>query len=103
MWAALRPKAVAEPHEVGLIDSVQHLGHRALDDLVLQSRNAKRAPPTICFRDVRAAHRFGPILSAVWMLSCRRRRLPSNSRSYSSTVTRSIPGLAARLCRRNAL
>src|SRR3954451_7136690 len=65
MRAALRPKAVAEPHEVGLVDGIQHLGHRTLDDLVLQSRNAKRAPAAICFRDVRAAHRFGPILSAV--------------------------------------
>lgn len=32
---APRPEAVGEPEEVGLVDGAQHLGHRALDDLVL--------------------------------------------------------------------
>lgn len=31
---APRPEAVGEPEEVGLVDGAQHLGHRALDDLV---------------------------------------------------------------------
>ncbi|WP_349770482.1 hypothetical protein [Bradyrhizobium barranii] len=30
-----RPKAVGEPEEVGLVDGAQHLGYRALDNLVL--------------------------------------------------------------------
>lgn len=30
-----RPEAVGEPQEVSLVDGAQHLGHRALDDLVL--------------------------------------------------------------------
>jgi hypothetical protein len=34
--AASRPKAVAEPQEVLLPDRIQHLDHRALNDLVLQ-------------------------------------------------------------------
>ena len=31
-----RPKAIGEPAKVGLVDGTQHLGNRALDDLVLQ-------------------------------------------------------------------
>src|SRR2546430_2649392 len=38
--AAPRPKAVAEPQKVCFPDRVQHLDHRALDDLVLQRRDA---------------------------------------------------------------
>src|SRR4051812_439322 len=40
MRAAPRPEAVAEPQEVGLIDGSQHLGHRPLDNLVLQGGDA---------------------------------------------------------------
>jgi hypothetical protein len=60
-----RPEAVAEPEKVGLVDGVQHLGHRALDDLVLQCRNAERAETAVSFRDVGSAHRLGPVLSAM--------------------------------------
>ena len=65
VWAAPRPEAVTETHEVGLVDGVQYLGHRALDDLVLQSRDAERPATAIAFGDVGAAYRFGPVLPAM--------------------------------------
>ena len=65
MRAPPRPKAVAEPQKIGLVDGVQHLGHRALDDFVFQCRNAERAQTAVSFRDVGSAHRLGPVLSAV--------------------------------------
>src|SRR2546422_1057256 len=34
-----RPKPVGEPQKVDLVDGTQHLGHRALDDLVFQRRD----------------------------------------------------------------
>jgi hypothetical protein len=33
VWASRRPKAVAEPQKIGLVDGVQRLRQRALDDL----------------------------------------------------------------------
>ena len=71
-----RPEAVAEPQKVGLVDGIQHLGHRPLDDFVFQCRNAERAETAVSFRDVGSAHRLGPVLSAV-DLACRRWRLAS--------------------------
>ena len=40
--AAPRPEAIGEAEEVRLVDGVQHLHHRALDDLVLQRGDAER-------------------------------------------------------------
>src|SRR6266496_1598611 len=37
---------VAEPQEVRLVDRVQHLGHRALDNLVLERGNAEGSEAT---------------------------------------------------------
>src|SRR5450759_4224715 len=65
MRASLRPEAVAEPQKVGLVDGIQHFGHRALDDLVFQYRNAERAETAVSFRDVGAAHWLGPVLPTV--------------------------------------
>ena len=65
MWASLRSKTVAEPHKVGLVDGIQNLGHRALDDLVFQCRNAERTQTAVSFRDVGAAHRLRPVLTAM--------------------------------------
>ena len=65
MRAAPRPEAVAEPQEVRLVDRVQHLGHRALDNLVLERGNAEGSEATVAFRDIRAAYRLGPVLAAV--------------------------------------
>src|SRR5712671_1918379 len=52
MLAAPRPEPVREPEEVFLVDRVQHLDHRSLDDLVLQRRDAQRPLPSIRFRNV---------------------------------------------------
>ena len=56
---------MAEPQEIGLVDGVQRLGHRTLDDFIFQGRNAERTQTAVSFRDVGAAHRLGPVLSAV--------------------------------------
>ena len=60
-----RPEAVGKPKEVDLVDGAQHLGDRALDDLVFQRRHAERAPPTIGLRDVDAPDRVGPVASGM--------------------------------------
>jgi hypothetical protein len=60
-----RPEAVAEPEEIDLIDGAQHLGNRALDDLVLQRRHAERTLPAIGFGDVDAPHRLRPVAPGV--------------------------------------
>jgi hypothetical protein len=52
MLAASGSEAVREPEEVFLVDRVQHLDQRALDDLVLQRRDAERAFSTIRLGDV---------------------------------------------------
>jgi hypothetical protein len=48
-------KPVREAEEVRLVDGVQNLHHRALDDLVLQRRDAQRPLPAIGFRNVGAS------------------------------------------------
>ena len=50
--AAPRPEPVREPEEVGLVDRVQHLHHCALDNLVLQRRDAQWAPRSVWLGDV---------------------------------------------------
>jgi hypothetical protein len=65
VWAAPRPEAVTEAQEVGLVDGVQHLGYRALNNLVLKRGDAERPTAAVAFRDVRAAYRLGPILPAM--------------------------------------
>ena len=52
MLAAPRPEPIREPEEIFLVDRVQHLDHRALDDLVLQCGDAQRALPSIRLGDV---------------------------------------------------
>ena len=63
--APSRPEAVAEAQKIGLVDGVQHLGHRPLDNFVLKRGYAERPLATVAFRDIRAAHRLGPVLPAV--------------------------------------
>ena len=46
------PEPVGEAEEVRLVDRIENLYHRALDNLVLQRRNAERALPAVRFRDV---------------------------------------------------
>src|SRR6266849_4837669 len=45
--SASRPDPVREPEEILLVDRVQHLDHRTLDDLVLQRCDAERALPAV--------------------------------------------------------
>ena len=42
MLAAPRPEPVREPEEIFLVDRVQDLDHRSLNDLVLQRGDAQR-------------------------------------------------------------
>ena len=65
MGAPGRAEAVAEPQKVSLVDRVQHLRHRALDDLVFERGQAEGPFASVGFRDVRAEHWFGPVLAAV--------------------------------------
>jgi hypothetical protein len=52
MLATSGPEPVREPEEVDLVDGVQHLDHRALDDLVLQRCDPERPLPPVGFGDV---------------------------------------------------
>ena len=52
MRTASGPEPVREPEEIFLIDRVQHLDHRTLNDLVLQCCDAERALPAVRFWDV---------------------------------------------------
>ena len=52
MLAAPWLEPIREPEEIFLVDRVQHLDHRALDDLVLQCGDAQRALPSIRLGDV---------------------------------------------------
>ena len=51
MLAASGAKSVTEPEEILLVDRVQHLDQRALDNLVLQRGNAERALPPVWLRN----------------------------------------------------
>src|SRR3981189_2808646 len=62
--AAPRPEAVAKPKEVRLVDPIQHLGHRTLDNLVFERGNAERPAAAAPFRDVSAAGRLWAALSS---------------------------------------
>ena len=65
MWVPPRPEAVGEPEEVDFVDGAQRLGHRALDDLILQSWHAERSPSAISFRDVGTPNRLWPVAPGV--------------------------------------
>src|ERR671918_142039 len=53
MRAAPWPKPVGEAEEVLLVDGVQHLDDRPLEDLVLQAGDTERPQPPVRLRDVR--------------------------------------------------
>jgi len=59
--AASRPEPVREAEKVGFVDGVQHLNHRALDQLVFQRGHTKRPLPPVGFGDVHSADRLGPV------------------------------------------
>lgn len=60
-----RPKAIGEPAKVGLADGTQHLGDRALDNLVLQRRHPEWPLPAIGFGNIDPPHRLRPVASGV--------------------------------------
>ena len=65
MLAAPRPEPVREPEKVRLVDGVQHLDRRALDDLVFQRGNAERSLPPVRLRDVHPTHRLRSVRSSL--------------------------------------
>ena len=122
-----RTEPVTEPEKVGLVDGVQHLDCRTLDDLVFQRRHAdylskpidhhatfcvyslwrvamgrqsgRGRPSVLEMNTLRTGFaRYAPRLSRLE----RSRRLPSRSLPYCRHVTRSTPGAASRLRRKYA-
>lgn len=61
MRSAAGPKPVREPPEIRLVDGVQHLDGRPLNDLVLQRSNAERPQPPVRLGDVHPARRLRPV------------------------------------------
>ena len=65
MRTASGPEPVREPEEIFLVDRVQHLDHRTLDDLVLQRCDAERALPAVRLWYVMPARRLRPVGSSM--------------------------------------
>ena len=65
MRVSPRPEAVGEPEKVDFVDRAQHLADRALDDLVLQGRDAEWTPTAIGFREVDTPNRLWPVAPGV--------------------------------------
>jgi len=65
MRAAPGPKPVGEPEKVRLVDGVQHLDQRPLQDLVLQRGDTERPLPPVRFRDVHPPRRSRPVCAPV--------------------------------------
>jgi site-specific DNA recombinase len=61
MLAAPRPKPIREAPEVHLVDGVEHLDDRPLNDLVLQRSDPQRPLPTVRLRDVRTPRWRRPV------------------------------------------
>ena len=101
MLAAPRPESVREAEEVRLVDRVQYLHHRPLDDLVLQRRDAQWPLPPIGFGDVLSPGRLRPVRTPVHPCGRGRGDWLSRSSSYCSHVTPSTPGAASRFSSRN--
>ena len=65
MLAAPRPKSVREAEEVRLVDGVEHLDGRALNDFVFQRGNTERSLPPVLLRDVHPANRLRSVRPAL--------------------------------------
>src|SRR5205814_8877417 len=65
VWLAPGPEAVGEAANVLLVDGVEHLDHRPLDDLVLQRCDTERTLAPVGFRDVCPARRSRPVAPCV--------------------------------------
>ncbi len=61
MRAAPGSEPVRETKKIRLINSVQHLDHRPLQDLVLQRSDPERPKPPVRFRDEHPPSRLRPI------------------------------------------
>jgi hypothetical protein len=93
--AAPRPEGVGEAEEVRLVDGVQHLHHRALDDLVLQRGDAERSLPAVGLGDVLSPGRLCPVGAPLYA-SMQIREVGLEIRLYSCQVMPSTPGAARR-------
>jgi len=91
MLASPSPEPVREPEKVRLVDSVQHLDCRTLNDLIFQRRDSERPLPAVGLRDVHPTHRlrsvrpslqpFGKILEVpLQLLAVVPPRLPVHAR-----------------------
>src|SRR6266852_3578212 len=65
LLASPGPEPIRKAQEVGLVDSVQHLDRRALDDFIFQRRNSERSLPPIGLGDVHPTHRFRSVRSSL--------------------------------------
>ena len=61
--AASGAEPIREAQEVGLVDGIEHLHRRALDDFVLQHGNADGSLFAFCFGDIHPFDRLGPVRS----------------------------------------
>jgi hypothetical protein len=96
-----RPESIGETHEVDLVDGAEHFGHRALNNLVFQGRNAEGSLTTIGFGGVHAAHRLGPVSSAMHAVT-QVLQFPRQSLFVGRDRFPSTPAAAPRLSRPNA-
>ena len=65
VWTSPGPKPVGKPEEVRLEDSVQHLHHRPLQDLVLQRSDTERPQPPVRLRYEHPPRRSRPVRAPV--------------------------------------
>ena len=65
MWTTPRPEPVGKPEEVRLVNGVQHLHHRPLQDLVLQAGDTERPQPPVRLRYEHPARRSRPVRASV--------------------------------------
>src|SRR6266576_1012579 len=64
MLASPWPEPVRKAEKIRLVDGVQHLDRRTLDDFVFQRRYSERSLPPVGLRDIHSTHRLGSVRSA---------------------------------------
>ena len=65
MLAAPWSEPIREPEKIRLVDGVQHLDRRALDDFVFQRRDPQRSLPPVGLRDKHSRHRLRSVRSSL--------------------------------------
>jgi len=65
VWTPTRPESVRKAEEVRLIDRTEDLGHRTLDDLVLQDRHTDGPRAPIRLGEMHPPNGLGPIAPRV--------------------------------------